>query len=277
MANTVTMLEKLINPQVMADMISYELEQKLRATQFYKINRTLVGRAGDTITVPAWKYIGMAEDVAENAQVPRREMDTKDISYTVKKAALEVALTDEAVLSGYGDPVGETTRQLRLAIQEKMEDDGIMLLRGIDSATGLVYEATGAIGYDTVVNALDLLKLEEQGTNLFLMVNHTSIKTLRRDDRFHDRMTAAGDVVFTTGVVGSIAGCQVVISNRLGDDEAYILTPECLTAFMKRDLTVETEREMSFKRTKIGSDAHYVIAIEDYDKLVRIALPEATP
>lgn len=272
MANNVTMLEKLINPEVMADMISYELENKLAATQFYKIDRTLVGRAGDKITVPAWKYIGMAEDVAENAQVPRREMDTVDVSYSVKKAAVEVALTDEAVLSGYGDPVGETTRQLRLSIQEKMEDDGIMLLKGIDSTTGLVYETKAPISYDVIVEAANLFKLEEQGTELYLLANQNLIKTLRKDDKFYDRMTAAGDRVFTTGVVGSVAGCSVVISNRLADDEAYIMTPKCLTAFMKRDLTVETEREMSFKRTKIGSDCHYVIAIEDYDKLVAIRL-----
>lgn len=38
-----TKLDSLINPQVMADMIRAELEKKLRATQFFKINRTLTG------------------------------------------------------------------------------------------------------------------------------------------------------------------------------------------------------------------------------------------
>lgn len=266
----VTKLEKMIVPEVMADMISYELEKKLRATQFYKVDRTLTGRAGDTITVPAWKYIGMAEDVPENAQVPSREMDTEDISYTVKKAAIEVTLTDEAVLSGYGDPVGETTRQLRMSIQEKIDDDGVKLLQGIDATNGLYYETTEKLSYATVVNALDLFKIEEQGANLFLMVNKAGIKALRLDPNYSDRETAAGDAVRASGVVGTIAGCKVIISNRLNDGEAYILTPNCLTAFMKRDINLETEREMSFKRTKIGTDAHYVIAIEDYDKIVAI-------
>lgn len=269
MANT-TLLENLINPQVMADMISYELEEKLRVTGFYKIERTLVGRAGDTITVPSWKYIGMAEIVPENAQVPSRKMNTEDISYTVKKAALEVTLTDEAVLSGHGDPVGETTKQLRLSLQERMEYDGLLQLRGITPGNGLVHTATEDISYNVIVEALDLLKMEEQGENLFLLVNQHNIKKIRKDPRFADRMTAGGDKVFFIGVVGIIAGVQVVISNRLEDNEAYILTPESLTAFMKRDIAVETEREMSFKRTKIGADVHYVIAIEDYDKLVAI-------
>jgi len=272
---SVTLLENLINPQVMADMIGAELEKKLRVTQFYKVDRTLTGRAGDTITVPAWKYIGMAEDVGENERVPSREMQTEDISYTVKKAAIEVTLTDESVLSGYGDPVGETTRQLRMSIQEKMEDDGVTLLRGINKINGLMYEAAEPISYRVVVEALDLFKLEEQGTTLFLLVNQTKIKELRLDPKFIERETAMGDNILASGVVGRIAGCSVVISNRLADDEVYILTPNCLTAFMKRDIMVEREREMSYKRTKIGSDAHFVIAIEDYDKIVAIRFDDA--
>ena len=265
-----TMLANLVNPEVMADMLSYQLEKALKLTGFYRIDRTLTGRAGDTITVPAWKYIGMAEDVAENAQVPSRVMDVEDQKYTVKKAALEVPLTDEAVLSGYGDPVGETTKQLRMAIQEKMEEDGLTQIRGITAVSGHVYSATDPLDYDGVVDAIDLLDLEEQGTNLALLVNKTVVKNIRKDTRFADRATSGGDSVFFKGTVGSIAGCNVIISNRLEDDEAYILTPNALTIFMKRDINVETEREMSFKRTKIGSDAHYVVAIEDFDKIVKI-------
>ena len=270
----ITLLDNLINPQVIADMVSAELEYQLRATQFYKVDRTLVGRAGDTVTIASWKYIGMAEDVAENAQVPSRAMDTEDISYTVKKAAIEIPLTDESVLSGYGDPMGEATRQLRKSLQDKMEDDGVKLLQVISGATGLFYSTTETIGYSTVVEALDFMKTEEQGENLFLLLNQASLKILRKDPNFCDRETAAGDAFRASGVVGAIAGCKVVLSNRLRNKEAYILTPDSLTAFMKRDINVETEREMSFKRTKVGADVHYTIAIENYDKIVAIRFDE---
>jgi len=269
----VTLLEQLINPQVMADMISAELEKKLRATDFYKVDRTLTGRAGNTITVPTWKYIGPAADLPENEQGEICEMHTEDVSYTVKKAVKNVALTDEAVLSGFGDPVGEATRQLRMSIQDKMDNDGVELLQGITGDNGHVLTLTGgAVMYDDVLDALDKMEQfrEEQGIRAYLLANHTTVKAIRKSPEFVELPTAGRDHVIASGVVGSIAGCSIVISNKLNDIEAYILTPQCFTAFMKRDINIERQREMLFKRTIIGSDCHYVIAIEDYDKIVAI-------
>ena len=271
MPNT-TLLENLINPQVMADMISAELEKKLRATNFYKVERTLTGRAGDTITVPTWLYIGEADDLPENEQGEVTEMHTKDISYTVKKAVKNVRLTDEAVLSGYGDPVGEATRQLRMSIEDKMDSDGIALLEAIDNTIGhvLTTETAGVIDYNDIIEAYDLMPKdnEEQGINATLLVNSKTAKKLRQNPRFIERQSTLADNTLTSGVVGSLAGCNILISNKLTADRSYILTPNCFTAFMKRDVTVESEREMLFKRTVIGSDCHYVVAIEDYDKIV---------
>ena len=268
----VTLLENLINPQVMADMISAELEKKLRASMFYKVDRTLTGRAGDTITVPTWLYIGPAADLPENQQGEVTEMHIEDISYTVKKAVKNVSLTDEAVLSGYGDPVGEATRQLRMSIQDKMDDDGVALLGGITTAKGHVHTIDTTLDYDDIIDALDLMPKdnEEQGINATLLVNSITAKSIRKNPRFIERQSTLGDTVLTTGVVGAIAGCSVVISNKLTSTRSYILTPQCFTAFLKRDVNVETQRELLFKRTLIGSDCHYVIAIEDYDKIVAI-------
>ena len=49
---TATKLTNLINPQVMAQMVSAKLPKKIRFTPFAAIDNTLVGRAGNTITVP---------------------------------------------------------------------------------------------------------------------------------------------------------------------------------------------------------------------------------
>ena len=278
MANKTTLLNDLINPQVMADMISAKLPKKLRMKGFYKVDRTLTGRAGDTITIPTWKYIGPAETVAENQPAKVTRMETKDISYTVKKAVKITELTDEAVLSGYGDPIGNATEQLRMAIEDKMDWDGIELLQGITKDKGHVLTLTHAFGeraYFDVIEALHMLKEhdEEQGVIAYLLAHPETVKRIRMSPQFIEMPGQLRDGVVTTGAVGSIAGANIVMTKKLKKDEAYLLTPKCLTAFMKRDVNVETargEEGVIHKRTMISSDCHYLIAIENYDKLVAL-------
>jgi len=267
-----TMLEHVLNLQVLADMIGAELEYELRARDFFRVDRTLQGRPGDTITVPTWVYIGPAEDVPEAAPIPISQLEFEDVSYTIKKAGKGIKLTDEALLSGYGRPMDESARQLRMSIADKMDNDGHELLNAITPSTGLVYDHSGVINFEAIVNGLDLFRLESQGTNLYLLVSSDAITTLRKDPQFVYRDTNAADGIIATGVVGRVAGCQVVISNKLPADRAYILKPQALTAFYKRDVLVETDRDIIHAINHIVVNCHYMVAIEHYDRIIQIRL-----
>ena len=147
---TLTKLENLINPQVMADMISATLPKKIKFTPIAHIDTTLVGRAGDTITIPKYAYIGDAEDVAEGVAMGTTVLTASSTQATVKKAGKAVELTDESVLSGYGDPTGEATRQITLSIGSKVDNDCYEEL----CKASLTYDGSaGKIGYDGVVKA----------------------------------------------------------------------------------------------------------------------------
>ncbi len=123
MAENQTKLTDLIDPEVMAPMISAKLQSAIVATPFAKIDTTLQGRPGSTITVPKYAFIGDAEDLAEGADATETKLETTTAEYTIKKAVKQVRLTDEAVLSGYGNPVGETNNQLGLALASKVDQD----------------------------------------------------------------------------------------------------------------------------------------------------------
>jgi hypothetical protein len=113
-----------------------------------------------------------------------------------------------------------------MSIQEKMEDDGITLLQGITATNGHILNLPdGNVGYEDIIEAQDLLKKdnEEQGIRAFFMANHVTVKGIRKSERFVNRESLLGDRVLTSGVVGAIAGCNVIISNRLTNNEAYIL------------------------------------------------------
>ena len=55
MNENLTKLESLIDPEVMAPMISAKLEKSIVVTPFAKIDNTLEGQPGSTISVPKYK------------------------------------------------------------------------------------------------------------------------------------------------------------------------------------------------------------------------------
>jgi len=267
MADSRTFLENLINPEVMATMISAELPKKLRARGFMKVDTTLAGRAGDTVTIPMYKYIGEALDLGEGEAGTPVKMETEDVSYSVKKAAQFVTLTDESVLSGYGDPVGEVTRQLRMSVEDKIDSDSMTVLTALGANREV--SDTGTLDFDLVCKGVDLLDLDEPGESLTLLVAASGMTALRKEERFDDG-GALADKLTVTGAVGAIGGCRVVKWKKIPSGVAYILKSEALTIFIKRNAAVETAREILTKTTTFSVDQHYLVAIEDESKIVRL-------
>lgn len=205
-----TKLEDLINPQVMADMISAKVEKKIVVAPFAKLDTTLEGRAGDTISVPSFEYIGDAVDVAEGEEITPTKMSVSTKNATIKKAMKAVGLTDEAVLSGYGNPVGEANNQLAKAIASKVDNDALDALNGAQ----MKYDGTnGIISYENIVNAVDVFN-EEVNSEKVIFINPKQVSQLRKDANFISADKYKEGVILT-GEIGLIANCRVVPSKKV--------------------------------------------------------------
>lgn len=283
MATGTTKLTNLIDPEVMAPMISAKIESAIVATPFANIDTTLAGRPGSTITVPKYKYIGDAEDLAEGVTADKTKLETTPAEYTVKKAVKQVELTDEAVLSGYGNPVGETNSQLAKAIASKVDADVMDELKGAQlQYTGA---ATG-ISYDEVVNAIDVLN-EEENVEKVMFIHPKQVSQLRKDDDFISNDKYNNNVIMK-GEIGMIANTRIVPSKKAVNAEGtYFLNPivelkpesqtgdeiAAVTIYLKRDTNLETQRDLSNYTTLIGADKHYVAALTDESKVVVAKFP----
>ena len=93
----VTMMNNMINPEVMGAMIEAKIEALAKLTPYAKVDTSLVGVPGDTKTVPSWNYIGDAEDVAEGAEVGLSQLTAASTTFTIKKAMKAVGFTDSGV------------------------------------------------------------------------------------------------------------------------------------------------------------------------------------
>ena len=277
---TQTKIANLVNPQVMGDMVAAKLPKKLRVAPFATIDRTLVGVPGNTITVPSYTYIGDAEDVNEGVEAGVVTLGTSTKTATIKKAMKAVELTDEAVLSGYGDPVGNAENQLALAVASKIDNDALDAL--LATNTRKYDSKTKAISYDVIVDAIDLFE-EEVNTEKVMFVNPKQVTTLRKDPNFISADKYPANVVMT-GEIGTIANTRIVPTKKvkLDSTSAFYTCPiiklthddeteqdtAALTVYLKRDPNVEVDRKSLKRTTEISIDEFYTVAVSDDSKVV---------
>ena len=262
MSDFITKLSELIDPEVMGDMVSARIPKKLRVAPFAKIDDTLQGVPGDTITVPAYTYIGDASDVAEGGEVAIEKMTTSTRKATIKKAMKGIGLTDEAVLSGYGNPVGEANTQLAQAIAAKVDNDCMDALQ----TASLIYDGSQAqISYNAIVDAVDLFEEEMGCSDKVLFIQ------LRKNPDFlsADKYTPG---VSLTGEIGMIAGCRLVPSKKVPLAEGVYACP---IVKLEADPEVDDEipaltiyRKPKTRTTEITADEFYVAVLSNEAKVV---------
>ena len=212
----VTKIEDMIVPEVMADMISAKVEAKVIISKIAKVDTTLQGQPGNEVTVPQYKYIGDAEDVAEGVAMGTAKLETGSTKFTIKKAGKGVSITDEAVLSGYGDPVGEANKQLATAIANKIDNDVVEIINDTsENGVNLIYDGSSkVISYAGVVDAEDLFN-EETSSDKVIYVHPKQMTQLRKDSDFISADKYGTANVMTSGEVGKIGTCRVVRSKKV--------------------------------------------------------------
>lgn len=276
--DNVTMLNNLINPEVMADMISAKVEQKIKVVPYAKVDTTLQGQAGDTITIPKFTYIGDAVDVAEGEEIPTRQLGVTSAQYTIKKIGIGGSLTDEAVLSGHGNPVGELTNQMSKSIVSKTDFDAIEELYKATTT----FTSSDVLSYNSLVNAIDIYE-EEVNSEKVVFVHPKQVTQLRLDENFLSA-DKYGNSIMVKGEIGMIANCRIVPSKKVELDEtgAYYLNPivklnedaetedesPAITVFLKRDTNVEKERVSKRRITEITGDKMYCVALTNEEKVI---------
>lgn len=205
-----TKMANMINPQVMGDMINAKIEALLKITPYAKLDTTLQGVPGDTKTVPSWKYIGDAEDVAEGVEVGLTDMQTDTTTFTIKKAMKAVGLTQEAINSGYGDPIGQAETQLAKSIAGKVDNDvfNAALKASLTSGDGATQ-----IKYSGVVDVVDAFN-EEDITTKVMFIHPKQLATLRKDAEFISADKYNNNVM-VSGEIGMICQTRIVPSKKV--------------------------------------------------------------
>ena len=266
-----TKLQNLLDPQVLGAYLDVKLIDKIKLAPIAEVNRELEGRPGSTITFPKWGYIGDADDLAEGAALSYTDIAESTVDIKVKKVAKGVSITDEAVLSGYGNPVEQIGQQLLTAVASKIEADMYDAVKNEKKATRdtvgcFQHKYTG----DTFTKE-DIIDMrakfgEDQEGEMVLFVNPAEFAVLAKDRDFVQIQQGAQII---SGEMGMLYGVRLVVANRVEAGKPFLMKPGALAIVMKRNVMVESERDMDHFATKFAVSDHYVCYVKYADRIVK--------
>ena len=242
----------VFDPQVVSDMINAKVEKKAVMKGYVKVNTDLQGVPGSEVTIPRWGYIGEAVDLVEGQPIDSTKMAFTTAKYGIKKIGKGVMLTDEAQLCGFGNPMGTATAQIAMSIDEKLDNDEVDVMY---ESQNVVDASTAIIKYTAIVDGVDMFG-EEEDSNKVIFIHSKQKTQLRKDPDFlsADKFQAG---VMVSGAIGRVAGCDVVVSNKVKMEDGVYYNPiikldnaaeteddlPAVTYFLKRGNLVEHKRE----------------------------------
>lgn len=276
-----TTKSNVIIPEVMGDMIDAKLEAMLKITPFAKLDTSLQGVPGDTKTVPSWNYIGDAEDIAEGAEVDLTAMTAGTKQFTIKKVMKSVGITEEAVNSGLGNPIGQAEHQLAKSIAGKVDNDVLAA-----ALTSSIFSGDGStkIGYAGIVDGVTMFD-EEEITDKVMFIAPEQVGTLRKDADFISA-DKYNNSVMMTGEIGTVAGVRIVPSKKIVEDGGVYTCPiiklepanaeteytedelAAITIFLKKDIKVDAEWKPRKQTHEITAAKYYGVALTNEAKVV---------
>lgn len=266
-----TKLADLFDPQVVADEINAKLINNIRFAPLARIDYTLVGRPGDTVTLPKYAYVGAAAAVAEGADIPIAKLTMTTTPVQVSKIGRAIEYTDEALLAGNANSVAEeAAKQVVLAINDKVEAEFLTAMAAVTAAATAI-PSSGDIAPALAADLAQIFGEDMDGQKVLLCAPALFARLMDSKTWMPASQLAAERIV--SGVVGEILGCQVVPTNRLAStNTAYVVKPGALALYMKRDTLVEFDRDIICETNYIKASKIFAPYVYDDSKIAKITV-----
>lgn len=266
MANTV--YDNKVIESVAKDLLTTSLNTRSLMT----IDNELAESAGMLKTVNTYTYTGEAEELANgvgNTASKRGSISYTGKDYRVKLCQQAYDYTDEEAMK---DPfiVDGMMRGAVQVMTNKMTSDFISAITGSEVTLGVTFAKNGALNYDTIVDAISTLNLEDE-SQLFILIPNKWKAALRKDEDYKSAMM--GQVIYN-GQIGTICGIPVIATKAL-TDKAFVMTKEAVKLFIKKDVEVEPDRNPDTRKNSVYLRATYLVALADATKICSIKEAQA--
>lgn len=249
----------LVNPEVMADAISAELESKIRFAPYARIDTTLEATAGDTITRPRYAYIGPAEDLTEGVPMDTTKLSMTTTKVTVKEAGKAVEVTETAVLTNVDGTLSEAENQLGLSMADKMEIDYLASM-----ATTELTLAKAPTVAENIIDAIALFNDEEVGKYILFISS--------KDYTELSKSFIKGNTFLKMDEIAELLGLAAIErTNRLPNGTAYVQKQGAVEIVYKKRPEIDKDKDILGRSIVIAGNTFYTTNLYNEGGVVKIA------
>lgn len=257
MANTIFF------PELVAAGVEANLGNAIKLYPLLKVENFENKVGGDKLRVFKSSYIGDASVVAPGAMIPITDFAESTELVDVVKYAKAVKFTQEEILSGV-NVQERAEQQLTKSVAAGIEN---ALFAELKAITGAMLYAGAETALTTAVVSNALVKMgEDIDSEMYLFVNPAELGNLRKDPNFVEKLDGR------LNAIGSIYGANVVVSNRVGAKEAFLIRPDALAVALKKEITVESQKEVANQTFLVAGTAHAAVYVADESGAVKITL-----
>lgn len=222
------------------------------------VDTELAQEAGMTKTINVYTYTGEAQELAAGeGNTNRGSITYEGKDYTVKMVQQAFDYQDEDFMKD-NTIVDNMLKGANQVMVNKMASDFYT------EAAKATLTQTGAISYDTIVDAIAKLNVEDE-SGLFVIITPEQKAAIRKDVDY--KAARMGEVVYN-GQIGTVAGIPVIVSKAAGN--AYVMSKDAIKLFMKKDLEIEQERNADTRTNSVYLRTAYLVALVDATKICKI-------
>lgn len=238
------------------------LTTAVNARSMMTVDTSLAENAGMKKVINTYTYSGAAEVVAEGeGNTTRGSITHVPAEYTVLCVQQTFDYTDEDAMKDPAIVDNMLKGATQLMVNKMTEDFNVECAKAT-----LSHPLSGNISYDGIVDGISELNLEDE-SKCFIRMPNAWKAHIRKDADY--KAARMGEVVYN-GQMGTVAGLPVIPTKALAN-EAYVMTNEAVTLFLKKDVEVEQKRDIETRTNTVVLRAFYICALTDATKVCKLS------
>lgn len=255
------MAHTLYTNQVIENKMTDLVNTNLEVNSLFTIDNSLAEGAGLTKVVNKYVYNGAVEKLAKGAKNTTKGAVTfTGTPYTVERYQQTFEYNDMDVMQ---DPylLDVATTGASTLMSNDIKAQYFAELAKISNE----YKYT-AFNYDAFVDALAQIDREVE-SDLFIVMGNDGRAAIRKDADY--KASRQGEILYT-GQFGTINGLPCLFSKLVPAGVAYITAKDQVKLFVKKDGSVEQDRDIETKDNTVVYERHGVMALVDETKSIKL-------